>query len=195
MATINRDFKIKNNLNLINTADTATAATHYFVETASDGAVRPKTLANVKSEIVTTAAVNSASVTVIGNATAAYITLAAQDGVSEGGEILFKGAGANADWNFDNYAGYLRFFTGGNVKLSIKSTDIASTVPIIVPAATATATSINIPHGTAPTAPNNGDLWTTTAGMYVRVNGATVGPLGTGGTTAEPLNPFLLSGM
>lgn len=33
-------------------ADTATAASHYLVETASDGWMRPKTLANVKAEIV-----------------------------------------------------------------------------------------------------------------------------------------------
>jgi hypothetical protein len=42
------------------TADTATAATHYFVEIASDGVIRPKTLANVTTEIVTTAAVDAA---------------------------------------------------------------------------------------------------------------------------------------
>lgn len=35
----------------------------------------------------------------------------------------------------------------------------------------------NIPHGTAPTSPVNGDMWTTTAGLYVQINGATVGPL------------------
>lgn len=39
---------------------TATAFTHYFGETASDGIVRPKTLANVKTEVVTTAAVDAA---------------------------------------------------------------------------------------------------------------------------------------
>jgi hypothetical protein len=49
-------------------------------------------------------------------------------------------------------------------------------------AATATGyASINIPHGTAPTTPGDGDVWTTTAGIYVRINGGTVGPLGTGG--------------
>ena len=44
-------------INLVGSADTATAATHYFVETATDGFVRPKTLANVRTEIVTNAAV------------------------------------------------------------------------------------------------------------------------------------------
>jgi hypothetical protein len=50
-------------------ADTATAATHYYVEIATDGTVRPKTLANVKTEIVTTAAVNSAAATTVGTIT------------------------------------------------------------------------------------------------------------------------------
>lgn len=36
---------------------------------------------------------------------------------------------------------------------------------------------VNLPHGVAPTTPVNGDVWTTTAGVYTRVNGATVGPL------------------
>lgn len=40
---------------------------------------------------------------------------------------------------------------------------------------TATA-SINFPHGTAPSSPVNGDCWTTTAGLYCQINGATVGP-------------------
>jgi hypothetical protein len=53
----------------LTTADTATTATHYMVETATDGVVRPKTLANARTEIVTTAAVNSASATVVGTIT------------------------------------------------------------------------------------------------------------------------------
>lgn len=44
-------------------------------------------------------------------------------------------------------------------------------------ASAAGAASLNLPHGAAPSAPANGDIWTTTAGLFVRVNGATVGPL------------------
>jgi hypothetical protein len=36
---------------------------------------------------------------------------------------------------------------------------------------------LRLPHGAAPTSPTNGDVWTTTAGIYARINGATVGPL------------------
>lgn len=31
----------------------------------------------------------------------------------------------------------------------------------------------NLPHGAAPSAPTNGDAWTTTAGAFIRINGAT----------------------
>jgi hypothetical protein len=38
----------------------------------------------------------------------------------------------------------------------------------------ATTASFNLPHGIAPSSPINGDLWSTTAGIYARVNSATV---------------------
>lgn len=44
-------------------------------------------------------------------------------------------------------------------------------------APTTSLASIRLPHGTAPSSPTNGDMWTTTAGLYVRINGSTVGPL------------------
>lgn len=48
---------------------------------------------------------------------------------------------------------------------------------ISAPASSTARASIKLPHGTAPTSPVDGDMWTTTAGLYVRINGATVGPL------------------
>ena len=37
---------------------------------------------------------------------------------------------------------------------------------------------LNLAPRTAPAAPANGDMWTTSAGVYARINGATVGPIG-----------------
>jgi hypothetical protein len=56
---------------------------------------------------------------------------------------------------------------------------------IVAPAATTAIPSLRLPHGSAPTTPTDGDFWTTTAGVYARVNGATVGPFGSssGGVT------------
>lgn len=45
----------------------------------------------------------------------------------------------------------------------------------------ANSAGFNLPPGIAPSSPNNGDLWTTSAGMFVQINGSTVGPLGSGG--------------
>lgn len=38
------------------------------------------------------------------------------------------------------------------------------------------AASLNVPQGTAPSSPNNGDCWTTSAGLYCRAGSVTTGP-------------------
>jgi len=48
---------------------------------------------------------------------------------------------------------------------------------IAAPASTTSVASFSVPHGTAPTSPTNGDMWTTTSGLFVRINGSTIGPL------------------
>lgn len=55
------------------------------------------------------------------------------------------------------------------------------TGPLITTASTTTAAGLNIPQGTGPASPNNGDIWTTASGLFVQINGSTVGPLGSGG--------------
>lgn len=65
------------------------------------------------------------------------------------------------------------------------ATPSASTA-LITPASTTSISSLRIPHGSAPSSPVNGDVWTTTTAMFVRINGSTV-QLGTGisGTIAS----------
>jgi hypothetical protein len=54
---------------------------------------------------------------------------------------------------------------------------------LITKATAAGASGLNMPHGTVPDAPVNGDCWTTTAGLYCQINGSTQGPFtSTGGT-------------
>jgi hypothetical protein len=36
---------------------------------------------------------------------------------------------------------------------------------------------LRISHGSAPSSPKDGEIWTTTTGLYVRINGSTIGPL------------------
>ena len=57
----------------------------------------------------------------------------------------------------------------------------------LTPAA-AGAASLQLPHGTAPTSLQNGDVWTTTQGLFVRVNGATVGPMLGGAVSVNNAN-------
>lgn len=51
---------------------------------------------------------------------------------------------------------------------------------------TATTAAFNIPPGTAPTSPNNGDFWTTSAGAFIHINGSTI-QIGTGGSGATTI--------
>lgn len=44
---------------------------------------------------------------------------------------------------------------------------------ITAPTTNTTRASFNAPHGTAPTSPVDGDIWTTSAGLFVRINGVT----------------------
>lgn len=51
-------------------------------------------------------------------------------------------------------------------------------------ASTTSGAGFNVPPGAAPTSPNNGDIWETTSGFYLRINGATVGPITAGTVTS-----------
>lgn len=42
---------------------------------------------------------------------------------------------------------------------------------VVTAAPTATVAGLTLPHGTAPTTPVNGDLWSTTTGLFQRING------------------------
>jgi hypothetical protein len=61
--------------------------------------------------------------------------------------------------------------------LQFAATRVEALCPFVAVAATTSIPSIRLPHGAAPSSPTDGDMWTTTAGLYVRINGATVGPL------------------
>lgn len=48
---------------------------------------------------------------------------------------------------------------------------------LLTTASASGAAGLRLPHGAAPSSPVNGDIWTTTGGLFVRINGVTVGPL------------------
>jgi hypothetical protein len=52
------------------------------------------------------------------------------------------------------------------------------TSELVTVASASGSAGFNLAPGTAPSAPNNGDCWTTSAGLFCQINGSTVGPMG-----------------
>ena len=73
----------------------------------------------------------------------------------------------------------------GTLQLGVPTTYVQNG-KLVTTASDATQAGLKLPHGAAPASPENGDIWTTTAGIYAQVNGSTVGPLGTGGGGGTP---------
>jgi len=67
--------------------------------------------------------------------------------------------------------------TTGTVTFTVANTVITPTVLLTTLASASGGAGLRLPHGAAPSSPTDGDMWTTTAGLYVRINGGTVGPL------------------
>lgn len=61
---------------------------------------------------------------------------------------------------------------------------------VIFPTSASAGASVRIPHGNIPSSPTNGDVWTTSNGLFIRINGATIGPIG-----EESISPLFLGGM
>jgi len=90
-------------------------------------------------------------------------------------QAIVEGTPATGD-----VGGRLEFLTtqagvpGPVVRLSINNVGTATfNGKVVTVASTSSLASLNIPHGTAPTTPTNGDVWTTTAGLFIRINGVT----------------------
>ncbi len=79
-------------------------------------------------------------------------------------------------WGFNiNGAGYAQ-------ALSLTSAGLLALAGLLQSVASTTSSAgFNIPQGTAPTSPNNGDLWTTAAAVFAQINGATQQLLPTNG--------------
>lgn len=48
---------------------------------------------------------------------------------------------------------------------------------LVLPSSSASLAGLNLPQGVAPASPVNGDVWTTSSGLFARINGVTVGPM------------------
>lgn len=106
---------------------------------------------------------------------------------------LSPGAGQVLELTYNSGTGAKLAAVTGDVTISgavssgkLNTSDIAAingatpsaSTSLILPAGATGVSPIRIPHGSAPTSPVDGDVWTTTAGLFIRVNGVTFGPVG-----------------
>ena len=90
------------------------------------------------------------------------------------GTATIGGSIANTQLAFGSGANTIQ----GSANWTISGTvmTFASGTRLVTGASASAQAGLNLPHGAAPSAPVNGDLWTETTGLYARINGATVGP-------------------
>ncbi len=91
------------------------------------------------------------------------------------------------------YTGNTAYQTGGTATWSATSHTFAGKV--VTPATATGGAGFNLPHGTAPSSPANGDCWTTTVGLFCQVNGGTVGPYGTVSTVSSQVGTVASGGL
>jgi len=87
--------------------------------------------------------------------------------------------------------------SSGGIQIDATSTTFTGgtlTTALITAASGTGGAMFRLPHGSAPTSPTNGDIWTTTAGVFARINGATVTIAGSGsGYAASGANTDITS--
>ena len=84
-----------------------------------------------------------------------------------GALMRLQNAAEDANWDMQVLA---------NKTLQVSSAQLAAlnlANQLVLPASTTSLSSLRVPHGVAPTSPVNGDMWTATAGTFVRINGVT----------------------
>ena len=186
LASANTDISVFTGMEtVLYTATTVTgitaAATAYNADIALSNAGTTVRAIGYQAALFTSA-VNPAGQTVTLAAGFSYITSAVGSGAitsSYGVHLQAPtGAGTNNVHLFLGTAGVEAPVVSGSYAIASESALASYLSGILQLSASTTArATVRIPHGTAPTAPVNGDMWTTTAGLYIRINGSTVGPL------------------
>ncbi len=107
------------------------------------------------------------------------------------------GLGTAATQNTGASGASLPFLNGANTWSGVQSFNATSAFAgkVTLFASTSAGAPLNIPQGAAPTAPANGDCWTTSAGLYCQINGATQGPFSAGGGSVSTTRPLASLGV
>ncbi len=155
-------------------ASTSSAATGLNVKAAAAGSgLAASVSSSGANESLSINAKGSGSIA-LGNVSSGGVTIGAGSAITSSGA-----GGALGAFAFASPASPPA--VGGTTPAAGAFTTLSATGLISAAASTTSGASLNLPQGSAPSAPNNGDLWTTSAGLYARIAGSTVGPLGTGG--------------
>ncbi|MGO9769133.1 MAG: hypothetical protein ACLPSW_06180 [Roseiarcus sp.] len=155
-------------------ASTSSAATGLNVKAAAAGSgLAASVSSSGTNESLSINAKGSGSIA-LGNVSSGGVTIGAGSAITSSGA-----GGALGAFAFASPASPPA--VGGTTPAAGAFTTLSATGLISAAASTTSGASLNLPQGSAPSAPNNGDLWTTSAGLYARIAGSTVGPLGTGG--------------
>jgi hypothetical protein len=115
---------------------------------------------------------------------AIYTAGATNSAIGATAKLYFDGGGNT--YITESSADVLDLYAGGAKQLSLTATSaliagigalggaaISTTTAFNLPASTTGVSSLRVAHGTAPTSPVNGDIWTDTSALYVRINGVT----------------------
>lgn len=87
-----------------------------------------------------------------------------------------KKAEVAAGGGVPSWAGYTGVITLAQAQSAIAALPLAGGTlsgRLVLPASTTASAMLQLPHGVAPAAPVNGEVWTTTAGLAYRINGVT----------------------
>jgi hypothetical protein len=84
------------------------------------------------------------------------------------------GSGTKTDWNVSLSGVQGAAGPSGGAGTFLELAGGTMTGPLVTLASAAGGAGFNLPPGAAPTAPVNGDLWTTAAGIFARIAGATL---------------------
>jgi hypothetical protein len=178
---------------------TADAATTYYLNTNPDAFITASALSGYATEswvgsqgyltsgslsgYLTTVDAASTYLSIV-DAASAYLTIvdaasAYQPISGMSSYLTTSAAAANYYPLSSNPAGYL---TSASLSGYALLSGATFTGKINTPAVTTASAFLNLPHGTAPTTPVNGDVWSTTGGIFWRQNGATQQACDLGGT-------------
>jgi len=86
--------------------------------------------------------------------------------------LCLSAVGATMRFYTDNGANLAMYFTSG-VVYPYGALTMAGGGVITASTPTTSYASVNFPHGVAPSSPTNGDMWTTSSGLFIRINGVT----------------------